>query len=263
MATMTAYKQGQLSWVDLMAKDMTAAKEFYCSLFGWDVADQDTQGGPPYAIFTLNGQQVCGMGEMNDEMKSSGMPPVWNSYIAVDDVQNVVEKAASLGANTVMPPMQVMDAGHMAIVSDPTGAFISFWQKINHGGAQIVNVPGTWCWNELVTEDPEVAQKFYGDLFGWTFEKEENSENDYWMHLVDGRNNGGMMRKPAEMAQIPNHWNTYFHVEDISASLEKLQSLGGQIFAPPFEVAVGSISVVADPQGGSFCLIHMSVPPDE
>lgn len=263
MAMMTAYRQGQLSWIDLMAKDMSTAKEFYGSLFGWAVEDQDTQGGPPYAIFTLNDQHVCGLGEMNDEMKSSGMPPVWNSYIAVDDVQAIVEIAASLGAKTVMPPMQVMDAGYMAIVSDPTGAFISFWQKINHGGAQLVNEPGTWCWNEIITDNPEEAQSFYADLFGWTFTKDDSPENDYWVHQLNGRNNGGMMRKPAEMDQIPNHWNAYFHVADIKASLEKLQSLGGQVFAPPFEVSVGTISVVADPQGGSFCLIQLSVPPDE
>ncbi len=263
MATMTSFNQGQLCWVDLMAKDMAGATDFYSGLFGWDLEEQDTHGGPPYAIFSLNGQQVCGMGEMNEEMMSSGMPPVWNSYIAVDDVQAAVEKAASLGANVVMPPMQVVDAGHMAIVSDPTGAFISFWLPINHCGAQVVNVPGAWCWNELITDDPEAAQSFYSGLFGWTFEKDDNSPNDYWVHLIDDRNNGGLMRKPPEMAQVPNHWSTYFHVEDLPASLEKLQSLGGQVFVPPFEVSVGSIAVVADSQGANFCLIQMSIPPDE
>ena len=44
MATFDSYTHGQFNWVDLMSKDMAGAKAFYTGLFGWDVADQDTQG---------------------------------------------------------------------------------------------------------------------------------------------------------------------------------------------------------------------------
>ena len=30
--------------------------------------------------------------------------------------------------------------------------------------------PGTLAWFEVATSDPDAAQKFYGNLFDWTFE---------------------------------------------------------------------------------------------
>lgn len=263
MATMTNYNNGHLCWVDLMAKDAAAAKAFYGGLFGWKAEDQDTQGGPPYSIFTLDGQQVAGLGEMNSEMQASGMPPVWNSYLNVTDLDASTQQAAELGATVVMPPMSVMEAGRMSIIQDPSGAFISLWQKVNHGGAQLANVPNTWVWNELYTDNPEAAMKFYGDLFGWSFEKEPDTPHDYWIHSTADRMNGGLMRKPDEMAQVPPHWNVYFNAADLNASLEKVKELGGSVCVPPFDVAVGKIAVVNDAQGAAFCLIQMLVPVDE
>ena len=263
MATMTSYANGHLCWVDLMSRERASAKAFYCGLFGWDADDQDTQGGPPYTIFTLDGQQVAGLGEMSDEMKASGMPPVWNSYINVVEVDAATEKAAELGATVVMPPMDVMQAGRMAAIQDPTGAFVSFWQPLAHCGAQLVNVPNTWVWNELYTSDPETALTFFGDLFGWTFEKQAEAQHDYWIHSTGVRMNGGLMRKPPEMEHVPSHWNVYFHAADLIATLAKLEELGGNIVFPPFDVSVGKIAVVTDPQGAAFCLIQMLVSVDE
>ena len=195
MATMTSYTHGQFCWIDLMAHDMSTAKQFYGGLFGWQAEDQDTQGGPPYAIYTADGQGLCGMGQMSDEMKASGMPPVWNSYVNVDDVDAAISKAEGLGATITMPPMQVGEAGKMAIIQDPAGAFVSFWEKINNFGAQQVNAPNTWGWNELLCNDPDIAIKFYSELFGWTFDKEPNSPNDYWIFKNGDRMAGGLMRR--------------------------------------------------------------------
>jgi predicted enzyme related to lactoylglutathione lyase len=263
MATMTSYPNGHLCWVDLMSRERASASAFYCSLFGWEADDQDTDAGPPYTIFTLDGQQVAGLGEMSAAMQASGMPPVWNSYINVDDVDAAAVKAGRLGATVVMPPMDVMEAGRMAVIQDPTGAFISFWQPIGHRGAQLVNVPNTWVWNELYTSDPETALAFFRDLFGWTFEKQAESPHDYWVHSTGKRMNGGLMRKPPEMEQVPSHWNVYFHAADLTATIERLKELGGGVCAPPFDVSVGKIAVVTDPQGAAFCLIQMFVPVDE
>ena len=129
MATFTQYKPGQFNWVDLMSKDISTAKSFYGDLFGWRSDDQDTQGGPPYVCFSIDGKQIAGLGEMNDDMKASGMPPVWNTYINVEDLNATVAKVTELGGNIMMPPMQVVNAGHMAVAQDPSGAVFSLWQK--------------------------------------------------------------------------------------------------------------------------------------
>ncbi len=262
MGTMSSYSNGQFCWVDLMSREMADAKEFYGELLGWATADQDTQGGPPYALFTLNGQQVAGLGEMNAEMKEAGVPPIWNSYLAVDDLPAVTGRAAELGAQVVVPPLQVVEAGHMAVLQDPTGAHVSLWQKRQHGGAQLVNEPGCWVWNELMTRDPQAAQAFYGELFGWSFEKDDTPTGVYWTFKCSDRLAGGMMEIVPEMGEVPPNWSVYISVADVNAATARLTQLGGQVCRPPFEVSVGHISVVMDAQGAVLNLIQMTVPPD-
>ena len=98
-----SHDHGSFSWVDLVSRDMPAARAFYSKLFGWTSADLDTDGGTPYAQFSKNGKTVAGIGEMGDEMDQQGISPMWNSYIHVADINAVVHRAAELGAEITMP----------------------------------------------------------------------------------------------------------------------------------------------------------------
>ena len=113
-----------------------------------------------------------------------------------------------------------------------------------------------------MTRDCEKAMRFYSELLRWTFEKEDNAPNNYWMIKNGDRMNGGLMETPAELQDVPPCWSVYFSVADISASTAKVKELDGQVFKEPFEVSVGHISVVADVQGATFQLIQMTVPVD-
>lgn len=257
MGAMTEYKHGQFSWVDLMAHDMAAAKEFYGGLFGWNCNDQDTQGGPPYGIFQLNGSDVAGVGQMNDEMKAQGVPPIWNSYVFVDNADDAVAKAAELGGAVLVPVMDVMDAGRMAVIQDPTGGTVSFWQAGAHCGATLVNEPNTFCWNELATRDVEAARDYYGRLFGWQFREHAESPSKYYIIECAGRDNGGLMEMTEEWGEVPPHWTVYFSVSSVDETIEKLKELGGNSMMDPFDVEVGRIGVVGDAQGAMFNLIQL------
>ena len=59
-----------------------------------------------------------------------------------------------------MPPMDVMDAGRMAVATDPTGAFFMIWQPKGSIGAEFVNEPGAFSWSELMTPDVDKAVAF-------------------------------------------------------------------------------------------------------
>ena len=72
------------------------------------------------------------------------------------------------GGQVIVPAMDVLDVGRMAIFTDPVGAAFSVWQAGTHPGAQLVNEPGTFSWSELLTTDVEASKGFYGDVFGWT-----------------------------------------------------------------------------------------------
>jgi hypothetical protein len=77
------------------------------------------------------------------------MPAMWSTYISTPDVEATAAKVADAGGSTLMPPMQVMAAGHMAIFADPAGATFSIWQPNEHIGAGIVHDPNGGSFSTL------------------------------------------------------------------------------------------------------------------
>lgn len=255
MPEKSSYAHGQFCWVDLMAEDMGGAKEFYGELFGWRCEDQDTQGGPAYGIFTLGGKQVAGLGQCDE---SQGMPPVWNSYINVDDCQAVTGKVESLGGKVIMPVMQVMDVGWTSLLQDPTGGMVALWQKNRHIGAQLTGDVGSFCWNELATRDVEKAREFYGKLLGWEFADNPGTPTQYYIIKNQGADNGGLMQMSEQWGDMPPCWSVYFTVADAEAAVETVKRKGGQVVVPPFDIPVGRMAVVADADGAVFDVIKLT-----
>jgi predicted enzyme related to lactoylglutathione lyase len=251
------YEHGVPSWVDLGTPDIAKGAEFYSSLFGWDV-----EMGPPeaggYSIATLRGKPVAGLGpQMNPG------PPYWTTYVSVDSADDAVARAKSNGATVYMEPMDVMDAGRMAIFADPIGAVIAVWQPNSHMGAGIVNETNTYSWSELVTTDIEKSKTFYGAVFGWGSETHgEGSPGAYTEWKIGDRSVGGMMLKPPMMpAEVPPHWGIYFSVDGTEAAMDKVKELGGQVLMGPMDVEPGKIAVVSDPQGAVFNIITLKPQP--
>ena len=139
----------------------------------------------------------------------------------------------------------------MAVIQDPQGAFFIVWEPKNHIGAGLVNAPGALCWNELASPDLDSAPGFYGELFGWKTEAFEGGPMPY-LTIKNGEGaNGGM--RPAQPQEPPN-WLVYFAVDDVDSAMAKVSELGGGAVAGPFEMAMGKIGIVSDPQGAVFAL---------
>lgn len=255
--TPSSYTHGRFCWVDLVAHDMSSSIKFYTDLFGWTVEDQDPDSEHDYTRFLYEGETVAGIGQMSDEMIDDGVPPTWNSYISVDDIEAAVDEAEALGATIVTPPMQVVDAGWTAFVEDPTGATVAFWQANEHNGATRVNEPATFCWNELNTRDAEVARDFFRDLLGWTYEENTDSEAPYFIIQNEERSNGGMLQMTEDWEGVPPHWMVYFAVSDLDRGAERVQELGGALRHGPFDTPMGRMAMVTDPEGAAFHLIAL------
>ncbi len=255
-----SYEPGRPCWVDVMTPDVDAAKAFYAQLFGWDAEDQlDDEGNRIYVNFSKGGRMTAGMSPMQPEMQSSGMPPVWSTYIATDDADEVAARVTELGGTVVMPPMDVMEAGRMLVAQDPTGAYVSFWRAREHTGAQLANAVGSFGWNELQTRDTAAAERFYTELVGWTAETSEG-DMPYTQFQLAGESVAGMMPMPPMVpGEVPANWLTYFVVEDCDASVAAIESAGGSVMMPPMDAPeVGRFSAVADPQGAVFAVIALS-----
>jgi predicted enzyme related to lactoylglutathione lyase len=261
MSERTSYEPGVFCWVDYVAHDKTAAERWYAELFGWEVSHEDTGGGPPYGMFFKEGKVVAGIGQMSDEMKAAGVPPMWNDYVSVADAAATAAKAVELGGQIAVPAMKVMEAGWLAFVVDPMGATFGVWQPQLHFGAQRVNEHGALSWNELNTPDVARAKAFYGPLLGWQFAEQPMGGYDYTVIKVGVRDNGGFMPMTGpEWAGIPSHWMTYFAVDDCDATAKQAAASGGKICVPPFDIPPGRFSVLEDPQGGVFTVIKLKSP---
>jgi hypothetical protein len=110
-----------LCWNELACRDPEGAKSFYGAVFGWTPQTDEATG--PYVMWNLNGRVVGGMMPM-DENFPAEVPPHWMPYFAVDDTDASAARAADLGGEVVMGPMD-LPVGRMAVLKDPHGAVFS------------------------------------------------------------------------------------------------------------------------------------------
>ena len=258
MPERTSYTQGTPNWVDLPTSDQAAAKAFYAGLFGWTYDDQPMGEGQVYSMAMLGGHQVAAISPQPAEMAAAGAPPMWNTYLAVDSVDEATAKVEAAGGKVAMAPFDVMDAGRMSFVMDPSGAPVALWQANQHIGATLVNEPGTLNWNELVTSDRGVI-RFYADVTGLTAENMDMGEGQPYTVFKSGDAMVGGSTAP-QMPGVPSHWHVYFGTADADATAAKAAELGGSVIVPPFDTPVGRIAVLSDPQGAMFSVIKNAPP---
>ena len=248
MPEMKGYEHGVPSWVDIGTHDLGAGVRFYSELFGWEGQDMGEEAGH-YTIVSKNGKQVAAISPAQDPG-----PPRWTTYVNVDDVDEVARKAESAGGKIIVPPMDVMAAGRMAIFMDTTGAVIAAWQPGEHLGAQLVNEPGAFVWSELSSSDVAKSKAFYTAVFGWGW----GGGDDYPEAQVSGRTIGAIMSRPEGMpAEVPDSWLVYFGTADVDADAAKAANLGARVTVGPADIpGTGRFAVLLDPQGAAFALFQ-------
>jgi predicted enzyme related to lactoylglutathione lyase len=267
------YIPGVPCWIDTSQPDPEGAVAFYGGLFGWDFEDVMPPGSPgKYFIARLRGGDVAAVASAPE-----GGPPVamWNTYIWVESADEVASKVRDAGGRVVMDPFDVMDAGRMAVLTDPDGAAFSAWQAKAHKGARIVNEPGSLNFNGLNTRDAEAAKTFYGSVFGWeTLGLGGGAE--MWRLPGYGdfleQSDPGVRERMAQSGapegfedvvaalnsiaddepEVPSHWSVTFAVDDADATAARAVELGGRVLVAPVDAPWVRMTVIADPQGATF-----------
>ncbi len=156
MGERTGYAPGTFCWVELATTDPPAAKDSYAGVFGWEALEVPVGDGGAYTMLRLGGKDVGALQEQPQEQRRH-TPPNWLSY--VDDVEVTAARAGELGGGAVVGPLDVVDAGRMAVVTDPQGAVLALWEPGRHFGAGLVNDPGALTLNQLNTTDRADAQR--------------------------------------------------------------------------------------------------------
>jgi uncharacterized protein len=259
MGERTRYDPGTFCWVGLATSDVAAATTFYGGLFGWQDEDLDAGAAGAYTTLRRGGKEVAILYRQQPQARAAGAPPHWTSYISVEDADATAARADELGGAAVFrAPFDVLDAGRVAAIRDPTGAIVSLWQPRSRIGATLVNDTGALCWNELATTDVERAKSFFGELLGWEYETDDSG---YVSVKNAGTLNGGMREQTGHERHAPPAWLPYFSVESADQASRRGARLGGRALLPTTESRRGHCAVIADPQGAAFAVFEGETDP--
>ncbi len=113
---------------------------------------------------------------------------------------------------------------------------------------------GRFCWDELLTSDPDGAAAFYAALVGWGTGEWEGEGQPYRLWTRRGVPLGGFMRLPEELAAagVPPHWLVYISTPDADACARKAETLGASTLEMLDLDGIGRLAVIKDPQGAVF-----------
>jgi predicted enzyme related to lactoylglutathione lyase len=120
--------------------------------------------------------------------------------------------------------------------------------------------PGKMVWADLVTPDLAAAEKFYGGLFGWTFQHVRAGEVNYAVALLDGRPIGGIVEKPIPAGQHQQSaWLTFLATNNIDDGKKVAIAHGAKVLRDIKSYPMrGRQCVLSDPEGAVFALLASS-----
>ncbi|MFE1101324.1 VOC family protein [Nocardiopsis alba] len=258
----TDHLPGSPCWIDVASPDPEVTAEFYRRLFGWEAESAGPEAGG-YVNFRLNGALVGAISPTRDEEQ----PIVWSIYRYTTDLDETLRKATALGATVHVEPMDVLELGRTAYLTDPQGGDLLLWQPRSFSGLELTDAPGALMWTEMWTPSAQGTKDFYGGLFGWEFtDVELEGSQRYSMIRPAGTGEdryfgGAMEMTPDQLPQTDGKgdWHPVFHVMDCDAVIAELRDAGGQVLMGPEDApGVGRLAVCSDPFGAGFVLLTPS-----
>ena len=130
----------------------------------------------------------------------------------------------------------------------------------------MANSHGRFVWYELMTSDVDAAKVFYADVVGWSTKDVSMPGMAYTIFTAGSASASGLLDLPADarkMGARPN-WIGYVGVNDVDATADRIEQLGGTVYVPPRDIPnISRFSVVADPQMATLALFKWLKPGQE
>ncbi|WP_055569207.1 VOC family protein [Streptomyces atriruber] len=122
------------------------------------------------------------------------------------------------------------------------------------GGGYAEGVP---CWVDAMLPDVEGGKRFYGELFGWTFDAGAGAPGAAYGHYAQAYRDGLPVAALAPKAdgRMPTVWTVYLASPDAAALAGRIKGAGGSMITDVMSVGpFGSMGLAADPEGAVFGL---------
>ncbi len=244
---------GRFVWHELHTTDRVKAAKFYVQLHGWETKEFPMGPGETYSLLLRDGKDFAGI---TRSKAPPSVPSHWLPYLGVEDVDAFAAKAIELGARLLNAPMDIPNVGRFAVIADPQGAAFALYRDTKNTYPDEPATPpvGSFCWDELMTSDPESAAKFYVDLFGYEVDTMDTGPMGIYRMLKRGeRRTAGIMKMPEMVPRA--HWLSYIAAKDVDTATRTAKELGAQVLVQPQDIPkVGRFSVLDDPTGAGIAL---------
>lgn len=120
---------GRFCWVDLAASDAGGAKLFYRQMFGWTSHEHAANGGG-FTLLRLADRDVGSVYQLRQAHLDQGVPSHWTPYVRVDQVDDAVARALSIGGTVIVRPFVVCGVARLALIADSIGAALGLWEPL-------------------------------------------------------------------------------------------------------------------------------------
>lgn len=122
---------GHFHWNELMTWDAAAAKAFYSATLGWHIEEMPMEHGGTYHVAMVDGQPVAGIFQLEKGVGMDEAQSHWFAYLEVDDLDKRLDALKENGGSVVREPFFVPEVGHIALITDPTGAEMGWMVPAN------------------------------------------------------------------------------------------------------------------------------------
>ncbi|MCF7983673.1 MAG: VOC family protein [Thiohalocapsa sp.] len=135
------------------------------------------------------------------------------------------------------------------------------------GGSDGERLPGKIVWHDLLSEDPAAARRFYGGLFGWTFDDVDvGGGKTYTVVRHRGRAIAGLVDGRGSNPDVNvSRWIPVLSVTDLDQSVAYARANEAPVFqSPVFLAQRGRMAVIGDPEEAVLTLLQSNTgdPPD-
>lgn len=240
---------GSFCFAELQTPDVEASTRFYQQLFGWAVASSPLTD--QYRLFRLEGKDVAGL------WRAARGPHRWVPYLAVESAAAAAARAQELGAAILSAPRVLQGLAHVAVIRDPAGGVVGFWEPAGHQGARVLDEPGSMWWAELLTREVAVAKNFYANLLDWRAVDTLKYGIRYSVFKRGNESLAGLLPIGIDWGPLAPRWQILFAVADCDAAMKRAKSLGATVVFGPNDIPhAGRGAVIADPFDGIFVVMQ-------
>jgi predicted enzyme related to lactoylglutathione lyase len=249
---------GKFIWYELATVDVAKQKQFYADVFGWSFSTINKKDDQ-YTLIKNNGRNIAGLFSVKPR-EDVNIGALWIGLMSVNDPDKTTSIIKSAGGSVHTQPTRLPQRGTYALVRDPEGAIFGVLKSDSGDPVDSQADIGDFIWMDLFASDIKSSGEFYRQLVGYSIETREPHKGvkRLILHSV-GMPRAGIVPLPENANR--SGWLPYIKVNDVAATLKKVEAAGGYIMvAPDKSLLNGNLAIFADPQGGILGIVKWEQP---